>query len=294
MLINLFQRYYLWTFLVLSGLLGLALANLTTTVISSSEDTSPAVSLSAPQPEAKTTAKQKNLASYQPIIANNIFSPAQRNRAEKLSSSPGKKTSSVSTKWTLLGTVSGGMLPLATLSDGTTTETYTLDEELPDGATIEMIDRSRVELRYPDGRTATLEIQEDAGKAPVTATRSRATAPKGSEYQIEDLGENRWRIPLPLVEESRENMGELLKQARVVPYLKDGKTAGFQIRMLRSKSLFANIGLRRGDILHRINGLELDSPEKALQIFGQLRQARQINIDLERRGKAMTFAYEIR
>ncbi len=76
--------------------------------------------------------------------------------------------------------------------------------------------------------------------------------------------------------------------------MEGNQTTGFQIRRLKAGSLIARIGLKRGDILRKINGLELDSPEKALQIFAQLRQSRQISIDLERRGKAMTFAYEIR
>ncbi|MCF6178620.1 MAG: PDZ domain-containing protein, partial [Geopsychrobacter sp.] len=85
-----------------------------------------------------------------------------------------------------------------------------------------------------------------------------------------------------------------LKQAQAVPYLEGNRTTGFQIRMIQPGSLIEQIGLRKGDILREVNGIKLNSPEKALQVFGQLRQAKQISIGLERRGKAMTFAYEIR
>jgi general secretion pathway protein C len=101
-------------------------------------------------------------------------------------------------------------------------------------------------------------------------------------------------IPAAVAEDSRSNIGSLLKQAQAVPYLEGKTTTGFQLVMVQNGSFIAKIGLKKGDILREINGVELTSPEKALQIFGQLRQAKQISIGLERGGKAMTFAYEIR
>jgi general secretion pathway protein C len=43
----------------------------------------------------------------------------------------------------------------------------------------------------------------------------------------------------------------------------------------------------------QINGMPLDGPEKALQIFQQLREARQISIGLTRNGTPMNFEYEV-
>lgn len=291
MLINLFKRHFLWIALLLSGLVGLALGNLTSTVIGFLNE--PAQSINFTPPKVTTKPPQRaSLANYQTIINHNIFNSAMRNRTENTPSTSQTATRST-TKWRLVGTLSGGNLPLATLKDSTGTTTYQLHEELPDGATLSTVERNRVELRYPEGRVQILEVIKD-GKKTTVPSRRKSTKPQKFDQRIDSLGDNRWQIPALVAEDARANIGELLKQVQATPYMEGDQTTGFQIRRLKSGSLIARIGLKRGDILRKINGIELNSPEKALQIFAQLRQSKQISIDLERRGKAMTFAYEIR
>jgi general secretion pathway protein C len=291
MLINLFKRHFLWIALFLSGLVGLALGNLTSTVIGSLYEPTQAT-IYAPVKVTPKPPQRDSLANYQTIINHNIFNSSMRNRTENVPSISHTATRST-TKWQLVGTLSGGDRPLATLKDSTGTTTYQLDEELPDGATLSTVERNRVELRYPEGRIQVLEVIKDV-KKDRASSRSKTTRSKKFDQRIDSLGDNRWLIPALVAEDARANIGELLKQVQASPYLEGDQTTGFQIRRLKSGSLIARIGLKRGDILRKINGLELNSPEKALQIFAQLRQSKQISIDLERRGKAMTFAYEIR
>jgi len=299
MLINLLQRYYLWIFIFLSGLTGLALGHLAAT----------SVGLLA-TPAFTVTQKQKvltqknvtplTLASYQDILSHNIFNSAATEQAFSHASTTPKaaqKSVQPSSKWTLIGTISGGAVPIASLNDGKETNVYRLNDELPDTGKLASIERNKVEIRYPDGRSVILEnLPEETRPAQTNSARTKVTtaAPDGANLQVEDLGENRWQIPAEVAENARANIGNLLTQAQAVPYLENGKTTGFQIRMIQAGSLIAQLGLQKGDILREVNGVALNAPEKALQIFGQLRQAKQISIGLERRGKAMTFAYEVR
>ncbi len=242
------------------------------------------------------------LSDYQIILKRNIFSSAAESQPTvNLEPTPLEKSKPVKkhSTWTLIGTVSGGEQPLATLSSKGETATYRLNEELPDGATLSEVGRNFAKLRYSDGQTILLESEPDVeAQKPKQKTVSRKRAEKKSQVQtgpaIESLGENRWLIPALLAEDTRSNIGDLLKQAQAVPYLDGKETTGFQIRMIQQGSFVEQIGLKKGDILREVNGVMLNSPEKALQIFGQLRQASRISIGLERRGKAMTFAYEIR
>lgn len=292
MLTNLFQRYYLWTFLILSGFAGLALGNLATTLVGSSS--APVETASRLQQEAdRGPVEQVTLRRYQPIITHNIFNAEQRN-IDATPQVTEKAQVANSSDWALIGTLSGGSLPLATLRDKATTATYALGEELPDGAILSAIERNYVELQYPSGKILSLEL-ENSGQEPNANRREAATrSARQQQSPVESLGRNRWEIPARVAEDARGNIGDILKQALAVPYLEGGETTGFQLRMVRRNSLIAQLGLKRGDILRKVNGLPLNSPEKALQIFGQLRQAKHISIDLERGGKTMTFAYEIR
>jgi general secretion pathway protein C len=77
------------------------------------------------------------------------------------------------------------------------------------------------------------------------------------------------------------------------PRLVDGQTSGFLVRRINPRSVLAKMGIQRGDVVIDVNNIKLDSPEKALQIFQQLREARNITVAVERNGQPMSFVYEI-
>ena len=299
MLINLLQRHHLWIFIFLSGLCGLALGHLGATSIGILANPS-FIPIQFLQSATEKTDITVPLTDYQVILSRDIFNSAggtqglnQIAAVQPENATPTKTAS----KWALVGTVSGGDSPLAILSSAGETSTYRLNEELPDGGTLTIVERKRVELRYPDGQTQILELPQDTPLPTSVAkpqSRPQPQRQESSDQDVESLGENRWLIPATVAEDARSNIGNLLTQAQAVPYLEGDQTTGFLIRMIQSGSLIAKLGLEKGDILREVNGVSLNSPEKALQVFGQLRQAKQISISLERRGKAMTFAYEIR
>ena len=67
------------------------------------------------------------------------------------------------------------------------------------------------------------------------------------------------------------------------------------VRCLKSgaESLYSKIGLQNGDVVTRINGYEMSSPERGLEIYTKLKDAKQVNVDVKRRGKPMTLVYAI-
>ena len=91
-----------------------------------------------------------------------------------------------------------------------------------------------------------------------------------------------------------QDFNKLLTQVRVVPHFADGKPDGFKIFNIRPGSLFASLGMVNGDIIKRVNGLEITGPEQALQMFQQLRDESTVTVDLERFRKNLTLQYEIR
>src|SRR6267143_6072836 len=58
-------------------------------------------------------------------------------------------------------------------------------------------------------------------------------------------------------------------------------------------SLYAKIGIQNGDVIRRINGYEMNSPDKALEIYQKLRDASRIESELERRGESLRKSYSI-
>ena len=85
-----------------------------------------------------------------------------------------------------------------------------------------------------------------------------------------------------------------MTQIRVVPNFTDGQADGFKVFAIRPGSLFAKIGLQNGDVLKRVNGIELQGPEQAFEAYQRLKDENSVQIDLSRRQDNKTFSYEIR
>jgi DNA-binding transcriptional ArsR family regulator len=86
----------------------------------------------------------------------------------------------------------------------------------------------------------------------------------------------------------------LSMSARFVPSIKDGKANGFKVYAIRPGSLLARGGLQNGDTIRTVNGLDLTSPDHALEAYSKLRSAGRLTLELERRGETVTLDWVIR
>ena len=96
------------------------------------------------------------------------------------------------------------------------------------------------------------------------------------------------------VEDTLKNINKVFTQARAVPFFRDGKTIGFRVFAIKPGSVFERIGLKNGDIVRRVNGVELTDPTKAITLFTELQNEGHIAVDLDRNQKPESFSYEIR
>lgn len=78
---------------------------------------------------------------------------------------------------------------------------------------------------------------------------------------------------------------EFTAQQRIVPEFEAGVQVGFKLFAIRADSILDRLGLKNGDSVRWVNGFELNSPERALEIYSKLRQARSISVGLIRDGK---------
>jgi general secretion pathway protein C len=111
---------------------------------------------------------------------------------------------------------------------------------------------------------------------------------------IKKTGENTYEIDKSLVDKVLANPMAVAKGARVVPAVKNGKPDGFKLYAIRPSSVYSKLGLTNGDTLQSINGFELTSADKALEVYTKLREATSLEVEVTRRGKPMTLKYSIR
>ena len=85
-----------------------------------------------------------------------------------------------------------------------------------------------------------------------------------------------------------EGMNSLLTQAKLVQQISGGESDGFMIHSIEPDSLYDKIGLKDGDIIAVINGLDLKDPEEALEIYQTLKNEDLFVIEFTRNGHKMT------
>ena len=128
-----------------------------------------------------------------------------------------------------------------------------------------------------------------------TSPSSARPPPSSTNYDkgVAKVGEWEYKIDRGMLESELSDLTRLGMQARVVPNYIGGKYQGFKLVGVRPNSLYRAIGVRSGDVIKRVNSMEIDSPNKALQLFEKLRTSRRISLDITRNGVNRTLYYKI-
>ena len=89
------------------------------------------------------------------------------------------------------------------------------------------------------------------------------------------------------------NSSQIYKGASFGPILDNDVITGYKIHKVESDHFFYQIGARSGDIIKRVNGFELNDTERMFELWNSMKDARNVQIELERNGKAMRFEFTI-
>lgn len=111
---------------------------------------------------------------------------------------------------------------------------------------------------------------------------------------VRKLDDYHYEVPRTTVDRVLQNPMAMAKGVRVVPAMRNGKAEGMKLYAIRPASLWAALGFRNGDTIRAINGVELTSPDKALDAYTTLRDATRFEIDLLRRGTPEVLVITIR
>jgi general secretion pathway protein C len=171
-------------------------------------------------------------------------------------------------------------------------------------ATVTEIQETRIYLDN-GGKTEFLDLLDaqnaNSNQTPAPAPVAAAAPGAGGDALSQEMdrgikktGEHSYEIQRQTLESVLGNMNLLSRSARIVPEIKDGKSAGFRLYSVRPDGPFAKIGMQNGDVISSINGLEITSPEKALEVYAKLKSASHLSLGLERNGQKVTKDYSIR
>jgi general secretion pathway protein C len=165
------------------------------------------------------------------------------------------------------------------------------------GARVVSIERKRI-IVSNNGRDEFIDGESQPGLATSTPVRPPPGSPMGpaavsDASGIRATGEHSYEIPGTELQGALSRLDQLTMQARAMPAMENGQVVGFKLAAIRQGSLYTKIGLQNGDVLRRINGLTLDSPEKALEAFAKLRESKHIQLDIDRGGAPVRKFYNV-
>lgn len=245
----------------------------------------------------KTT--QPNRAYYEVILTRNIFGLDSRAFSDA-DDSPGASGDAPKTNLNieLLGThlnIQGKSIAVIKNSDNGKINGYS------DGDIIDIITNEKVKLLGVDNckalidrkvrGTETIYCNKNVStvKKPKTIKKTASiSTSKDEKGGIKQVSEDKWMIERKMLDELLDDPSALINQARVVP-----QQDGLRFFGIRPSSIFFKIGLRNGDTVHKINEVELSDVQNALGVFSQLKNENDFSIDFTRRGKKLSYAYDV-
>lgn len=307
---TLFRRHF-WSvtlaFLALAALLLARTVNLYTASLLWAGPSLPAAPASArpKTPEARPRLSLEGLARLTGLPLP-VPEPAVKEPAAEQALDLGGEPVKTSLRVKLLGTLvaSNPEWSIASIQDVPTmkTGTYMVGNEVGGVASVLEILRSRVIVLY-NGRREYIDATtgDGAGAPPVAAAPPLPTATPVKEpgtlvagNGIKATSENEYEVPKAEIDKTLSNLNDVAMQARIVPAFQDGVAKGFKLFSIRPDSIYTKIGIQNGDVIRRINGFDLNSPEKALEVYSKLKEANRIDIEVERNGSVLRKTYNVR
>jgi len=194
------------------------------------------------------------------------------------------------------------------------TRTYGIDEEVQ-GAKLLSVERIRddrdatgrgfrvVAIVCHDGRKEFIDFDSGGGGSPAPNVGVAAVPPPTAAAPdpgaaippdgIRKLAENKYEVKKAVLDGTLSNLNSVATQARIVPSFKNGVANGFKVFSIQPNSFYSAMDVVNGDVIQKINGYEINSPDKALEIYQKLREARHVTVDIERNGQVIRKEYNV-
>lgn len=268
--------------IVLIALAAYAAAQLTWRFIPSSE-----ASVAPPQFVAKTNVGNKNRGGVDAkrLVSHHLFGKADKSAPVKAAEPVVRATR---LPLTLRGVIASDRpdTARAIISAPNAGElSYAIGSTLPGNAKLEEIHSNQIILSR-NGQLETLLLPDDKEGVDFSA------APIPNPSKADAVDEALIATPDQFRDALLDEPESLAGIVNTVPETNaQGRLIGFQLQPGKDAGFLQRFGLQPGDILTNVNGIQLDSPVRALEVIRELGQAGQVSVEVLRNDIPQSFTF---
>lgn len=248
----------------------------------------------SPASHSEAEVKVSVPAMVEQIRASGIFplppDPLNMN-SDGVDAPPPRAPLNLASKLTLLGVVVGDRGGVAVIVEEISSKRqlyFRLHDQIPDVGEISEIRKDGMLVRQgvqEEFLALAASLIEKPPAPPAIPEKAAVPPPKSPLRTVLDRRE---------VDQAMGDMSKLLTQARAVPFLVNGAITGFRLDYIAPSSFYEKIGLKYGDVLQQVNGVEIRDPGTMLSLFQQLKNEKTVKLDILRNNQRTAMTFDIR
>jgi general secretion pathway protein C len=173
------------------------------------------------------------------------------------------------------------------------TRAAVVDQDLDGLARVVRVERRKLVFRnLNNNRLEYIDIPKDT--AVTFGVKDPVVASGGEEVQKK--GEFDFTMRRADIAKYTADLGSILQQARMVPNIvpgSGGRVDGFRFVAIQPNSIYEKLGFKPMDVIKKVNGEDINSPTKAMELYNALKSEGRISLTVERNGREEAFKYDI-
>lgn len=246
-----------------------------------------------PSPVQRTVKPVKSPASYDPVLARNLFNENGLIPDDDINAgfedAPVKTTLPLNLTGIIL--VQDELKSVASIEDKSKNLVIAVrvNDPIKPDVVVQKIEQDRVIfLNRPAGRREYVELPKELLPKVRKSTPTHATV-----GGIAKTSDTVFQIDRTEVDKTLSNLNEVLTQARCVPNFENGRPNGYRCFQIVSGSIYDKLGMKDGDVICGLNGQSVNDPAKAFSLLTELKTSRSVELCINRGGRIMNMVYNI-
>lgn len=171
---------------------------------------------------------------------------------------------------------------------------FVVGKEIEGLATLLKVERNKIFIRnLNNSMVEYIDMKTEGGKISFAAS-TKTPAALTPNKDIQQVAPNKFQIKRSDLTKYLSDTASILQQAAMVPVRgATGEIECYKFVGIQPGSVYTSLGFQVGDCLKAVNGEKITSPQSAIEMYQQMRNASEIKLQLTRDGRDQESTYNV-